>query len=151
MQNITVPKGFKITTEQFDRLAECDQENRLELTARRELIVMPPTGGTAGRRNSRLIQQLMNWSDMDDTGECFDSSTIFILPNGARRSPDASWVKKERWNSLTQEEQDGLPPLAPDFVIELVSYSDLKNKRYEYLQAKMNEYIDNGVRLGWLI
>ncbi len=81
----------------------------------------------------------------------FDSSTLFILPNGARRSPDVSWIKLERWNTLTLEEKQGFPPIAPDFVIELVSPSDLKNQRYSDLQLKMQEYLENGVKLGWLI
>ena len=85
---------------------------------------MSPTGGTAGRKNRRLTQQLGNWTDKNGTGEAFDSSTIFILPNGARRSPDASWIKLERWNKLTTEQQDGFPPIVPDFVMELVSPSE---------------------------
>jgi Uma2 family endonuclease len=151
MEAIAIPKGFRITPEQFEQLAYAEPLARLELTATGELIVMSPTGGTAGKKNSRLTQQLRNWADIDGTGEVFDSSTVFILPNGARRSPDVSWIKLERWNRLTQAQQDGFSPIAPDFVIELVSPSDLKNQRYEDLQAKMQEYLDNGVRLGWLI
>ena len=151
MNKITIPKGFHITPEQFDQLANYEQEVRLELTASGELIIMPPTGGTAGRKNFRLTQQLANWTDKDGTGIGFDSSTVFVFPNGARKSPDASWIKLDRWNQLTQEQQDGFPPIAPDFVIELVSPSDIKNQRYQDLQNKMQEYIDNGVKLGWLI
>ncbi len=151
MEAITIPKGFRVTPEQFDQLAQAEQLARMELTKDGELIVMSPTGGTAGRKNRRLTQQIGIWTDRDGTGEAFDSSTIFVLPNGARRSPDVSWVKLERWNRLTQAQQDGFPPITPDFVIELVSPSDLKNQRYEVLQAKMQEYLDNGVRLGWLI
>ncbi len=151
MEAITIPKGFRVTPEQFDQLAQAEQLARMELTKDGELIVMSPMGGTAGRKNRRLTQQIGIWTDRDGTGEAFDSSTIFVLPNGARRSPDVSWVKLERWNQLTQAQQDGFPPLVPDFVIELVSPSDLKNQRYEDLQAKMQEYLDNGVRLGWLI
>ena len=151
MQKIAIPQGFHLTPEQFEQLANYEQEARLELTASGELIIMSPTGGTAGRKNFRLIQQLANWIDQDKTGIGFDSSTVFILPNGARRSPDASWIKLERWNKLTSEQQDGFPPIVPDFVIELVSPSDLKNQRYQDLQYKMQEYIDNGVKLGWLI
>ncbi|NBD33365.1 MAG: Uma2 family endonuclease [Cyanobacteria bacterium] len=151
MTAIRIPTGFKVTPKQFDELAVSNSEVRMELTAEGELIVMPPTGGTAGRRNFRLSQQLANWAEQDGTGVGFDSSTIFVLPNGARRSPDVAWVKLERWNALTPEQQDGFPPIAPDFVIELVSPSDLKSQRYEDLQRKMQEYLDNGVRLGWLI
>ena len=151
MNTITVPKGFRVTPKQYEQLAFAEQLARLELTQTGELIVMSPTGGTAGRKNSRLIQRLRNWADIDSNGEVFDSSTVFVLPNGARRSPDASWIRLDRWNQLTQQQQDGFPPIAPDFVIELVSPSDLKNQRYEDLQAKMQEYTNNGVRLGWLI
>lgn len=108
-----------------------------------------------------------NWTDKDKTGIGFDSSTVFILPNGARKSPDASWLKLDRWSQLTPDQQDGFPPIVPDFVIELVSPSDLKNQRYSDLQdkmtsdpastegarerARMQEYLANGVKLGWLI
>ncbi len=167
MTTITIPQGFCVTPEQYEQLAFAEQLARLELTHTGELIVMSPTGGTAGRKNSRLIQQLRNWSDIDNKGEVFDSSTVFVLPNGARRSPDVSWIRLDRWNQLSQQQQDGFPPIAPDFVIELVSPSELKNQRYQDLQtkmtsdpapsygarerARMQEYIDNGVKLGWLI
>ena len=151
MEAISIPQGFKVTPEQFEQLAHAEQTVRMELTQDGELIVMSPTGGTAGRKNSRLTQQIRNWTDRDGTGEVFDSSTVFVLPNGARKSPDVSWIELTRWNQLTSAQQDGFPPIVPDFVIELVSPSDIKNQRYEDLQAKMLEYLDNGVRLGWLI
>lgn len=151
MESIAIPKGFRVTPEQFEQLAYAEQLARMELTKDGELIVMSPTGGTAGRKNSRLTQRIRNWADTDRTGEVFDSSTVFVLPNGARKSPDVSWIKFERWNQLTVAQQDGFPPIAPDFVIELVSPSDLKNQIYNDLQAKMQEYLDNGVKLGWLI
>ena len=151
MEAITIPQGFKITTQQFEQLANAEQIARMELTKDGELVVMSPTGGTAGRRNFNLYLDLGYWNRQAKLGEAFDSSTTFTLPNGARRSPDVSWIKLERWNQLTQIQQDGFPPIAPDFVIELVSPSDLKNQRYEDLQAKMQEYLDNGVKLGWLI
>ncbi len=150
-EKLFIPPKFQITPEQFDRLAEYNEDKRLEMTATGELIIMPPTGGSAGWKNLSLSAQLYNWSIQDGTGIGFDSSTEFVLPNGARRSPDVSWIKLDRWNQLTQQEKDGFPPIAPDFVIELVSPSDLKNQRYEDLQAKMRSYLDNGVRLGWLI
>ena len=151
MEAISVPKGFKVTPEQFDRLADIEQIARMELTQDGELIIMSPTGGEAGRKNFNLYLDLGNWNRQMKLGEAFDSSTIFVLPNGARRSPDVSWIELDRWNNLTLKEKQGFPPIAPDFVIELVSPSDLKNQRYEDLQAKMLEYLDNGVRLGWLI
>jgi Uma2 family endonuclease len=151
MEAISVPKGFRVTPEQFEQLAYAEQVARMELTQDGELIIMSPTGGEAGRKNFNLYLDLGNWNRQIKLGEAFDSSTTFVLPNGARRSPDVSWIKLERWNTLTLKEKEGFPPLAPDFVIELVSPSDLKNQRYEDLQAKMQEYIDNGVQLGWLI
>ncbi|MEM8831888.1 MAG: Uma2 family endonuclease [Cyanobacteria bacterium P01_G01_bin.19] len=151
MEAISVPKGFKVTPEQFEQLAFAEQTARMELTKDGELIVISPTGGEAGRKNRRLTQQIGNWTDRDGTGEAFDSSTVFTLPNGARRSPDVSWLTLDKWNALTLREKEGFPPVVPDFVIELVSPSDIKNQRYAGLQAKMQEYLDNGVRLGWLI
>ncbi|MBW4533880.1 MAG: Uma2 family endonuclease [Pleurocapsa minor HA4230-MV1] len=151
MEAISIPKGFRVTPEQFEQLAYAEQVARMELTKDGELIIMSPTDGTAGGKNFNLYLDFGIWNRQTKLGKAFDSSTIFVLPNGARRSPDVSWIRLERWNQLTQVQQDGFPPLAPDFVIELVSPSDLKNQRYEDLQGKMQEYIDNGVQLGWLI
>jgi Uma2 family endonuclease len=151
MEAISVPNGFKVTPEQFEQLAYAEQLARMELTKDGELVIMSPTGGEAGRKNRRLTQQIGNWTDRNGTGEAFDSSTVFTLPNGARRSPDVSWITLDKWNALTLKEKQGFPPIVPDFVIELVSPSDLKNQRYKDLQAKMQEYINNGVQLGWLI
>ena len=151
METITIPQGFKVTPEQFEQLAYVEQLARMELTKEGELIIMSPTGGTAGEKNFNLYLDLGIWNRQTKLGKAFDSSTIFVLPNGARRSPDVSWIKLERWNQLTQAQKDGFPPISPDFVIELISPSDIKNQRYEDLQAKMQEYLDNGVKLGWLI
>ena len=151
METISVPQGFKVTPEQFEQLAQAEQIARMELTKDGELIVMSPTGGEAGRKNRRLTQQIGNWTDRDGMGEAFDSSTVFTLPNGARRSPDVSWIRLDKWNALTLKDKQGFPPVVPDFVIELVSPSDLRSQRYEQLQNKMREYLDNGVELGWLI
>ena len=151
METITIPKGFKITPQQFEQLANIDQQIRMELTQEGELIIMSPIGGEAGRKNFNLYLDLGIWNRQTKLGKAFDSSTLFILPNGARRSPDVSWIKLERWNGLTLQEKQGFPPIAPDFVIELVSPSDLKNQRYSDLQLKMQEYLENGVKLGWLI
>ncbi|MGK7893472.1 MAG: Uma2 family endonuclease [Xenococcus sp. (in: cyanobacteria)] len=151
MEAIAIPRGFRVTPKQFEQLANAEQLARMELTKDGELIVMSPTGGTAGGKNFNLYLDLGNWNRQTKLGKAFDSSTIFVLPNGARRSPDVSWIKIERWNQLTQAQQDGFPPITPDFAIELVSPSDLKNQRYEDLQQKMQEYLDNGVKLGWLI
>ena len=115
---------------------------------------MPPTGGETGHRNGRLIQQLFNWSDRDGAGIAFDSSTGFILPNGANRSPDASWIPIAKWNALTDEQKQRFLPLCPDFAIELLSHPPFipptRGDRGR-LQAKMQEYLANGMVLGWLI
>ena len=111
------------------------------------MIIMPPTGGSTGNRNGRLNQQLFNWCDRNASGVAFDSSTGFKLPNSADRSPDAAWVTNDRWNVLTIDQQDKFIPLCPDFVVELMSPSDQRSN----LQSKMQEYQENGVRLGILI
>jgi Uma2 family endonuclease len=137
----------KLSEEQFVRLCQENPDLRLELTAQQELVIMPPTGLESGRRNSRLIRRLDTWAEADGTGIVFDSSTLFTLPNGAKRSPDASWVRRERWDALEQEQRQGFGLLCPDFVIELRSPSD----RLKDLHEKMQEYLANGVQLGWLI
>lgn len=119
---------------------------KVERTAEGETIFMSPTGGESGIRNSDLIVQLGSWSRQAG-GVVFDSSTLFRLPNGALRSPDASWIASDRWLKLTTEERESYPPIAPDFVIELRSRTD----RLADLKGKMQEYISAGVRLGWLI
>ena len=108
---------------------------------------MPPTGSETGWRNNEISYSLTAWTQQDGTGLAFDSSTGFTLPNGAKRSPDASWIRRERWNALTKDQRVGFAPLCPDFVVELRSPTDLLC----ILQDKMQEYIDNGARLGWLI
>ncbi|MGF1537100.1 MAG: Uma2 family endonuclease [Elainellaceae cyanobacterium] len=140
--------ALQVTSEQFEALAAANPDLRLERNEIGELIVSPPTGGEAGRRNLSISGQLSNWFEANDgLGEAFDSSTGFKLPNGANRSPDASWVRKERWEALTPEHREGFVPLCPDFVIELRSKTDsLKD-----LRGKMEEYRSNGARLGWLI
>jgi Uma2 family endonuclease len=139
--------SINLTDEQFWQLCLSNRDYRFERTAKGELIVTPPTGSDTGRRNIKITTQLEIWNSQSKLGVAFDSSTGFKLPNGAERSPDASWVKKERWESLTAEQQAKFAPLCPDFVVELRSPSDsLQN-----LQEKMREYINNGARLGWLI
>ena len=139
---------LQVTQEQFEALAAANRDLQLERTSEGELIVNPPTGGESGRRNLSISTQLGNWYEAkEELGEAFDSSTGFRLPNGANRSPDASWLSRERWESLAPQQRKGFVPLCPDFVIELRSESDSLPK----LQAKMQEYIDNGAKLGWLI
>lgn len=138
---------LELTDEQFFQLCQANRDLRFERTATGELIIMPPTGGETGNRNAGLTAQLWIWNEQNKLGIAFDSSTGFKLPNGADRSPDASWLRLERWNALTQEQQTKFIPLCPDFVVELLSPSD----SLKVAQEKMREYIDNGVRLGWLI
>ncbi|MEG4043369.1 Uma2 family endonuclease [Microcoleus sp. Pol17_C1] len=138
---------IKLTSEQFYQLCEENPDLKLERNANGELIVMPPTGGETGKRNLTAGAQLWTWNEQTELGEAFDSSTGFTLPNKADRSPDVSWVEKSRWSALTPEQKDKFIPLCPDFVIELLSPSDSLKKT----QEKMQEYMENGCRLGWLI
>lgn len=140
-------QGLKMTDAQFALLCQENPELRLELTAQGELIIMPPTGSKTGWRNNEISYSLTAWAKADGTGLTFDSSTLFTLPNGAKRSPDASWMRKDRWSTLSVGEQEGFAPLCPEFVIELRSPSD----RLSDLQDKMQEYLANGAQLGWLI
>ncbi len=140
-------QATRLTDEQFARLCQENRDLRFELTAQQELVIMPPTGSEIGWRNNEISYALTAWTKQDGTGLAFDSSTGFTLPNGAKRSPDASWIRRERWNALTKDQRVGFAPLCPDFVVELRSPTDLLC----ILQDKMQEYIDNGARLGWLI
>ena len=139
--------NLDLTDEQFFQLCQNNSDLRFELASTGELIIMPPTGSETGNRNAELTYQLRAWSRQNQLGKSFDSSSGFKLPNGAKRSPDASWVKMEQWNTLTQTEKEGFAPICPDFVVELMSSSD----SIEKTRAKMKEYIENGARLGWLI
>ena len=147
MNTINIPSTFKVTEEQFQALATANRDLRLERTANGQLIIMPPTGGNTGKRNAQLSAQFVIWNNQTKLGEVFDSSCAFRLPNGADRSPDVSWVKIERWNQLTPEQQETFPPLCPDFVLELRSRTDTMAS----LREKMQEYLANGICLGWLI
>ena len=144
---ITIPQTFKVTHEQFQQIAAVNRDLRLERTATGELIVMAPTGSETGNRNQDMSGQLWLWNRQTKLGVVFDSSSGFKLPNGADRSPDASWVKLERWQTLTAKEREGFAPICPDFVVELRSKSD----NMEPLREKMREYMANKARLGWLI
>lgn len=133
-------------SESFEEVVVRNPELRMEQTASGEVIFMSPTGGESGYRNAKVNAQLDRWAESYG-GRVFDSSTLFVLPNGAKRSPDAAWISTERWNALTRDERKGFPPLCPDFVIELRSETD----RLIDLQEKMQEFVANGIRLGWLI
>src|SRR6266850_6071437 len=136
-----------ITPEQFEELCRANRDLRLELTSTGELIVMPPTGSRTGISNAHLTYQLLAWAEKDRRGVTFDSSSGFTLPNNAKRSPDAAWIKSERWDALTEHEQERFAPLCPDFVVEIRSRSD----NLPRLQNKMREYISNGALMAWLI
>ncbi|MGG6266488.1 Uma2 family endonuclease [Leptolyngbya sp. AN03gr2] len=136
-----------MSDQQFYELCRVNPDLRIERNASGEIIVLPPAFADAGNRNGRVSGQLFIWSEADGTGEAFDSSSGFTLPNGAIRSPDAAWILFERWNALTPEQQASFAPIVPDFVVELRSSSDTLTS----LKEKMEEYIANGVRLGLLI
>ena len=137
-----------MTDEQFFEFCQMNRDLRIERNQYGEISIMPPTGSETGNRNFNIAGQLWVWSEKDGTGICFDSSTGFKLSTGAERSPDASWMKLERWNLLSEEEQQGFAPICPDFVIELRSKSDTLKP----LQEKMEEYMrESGILLGWLI
>ena len=140
-------RAIKMTDEQLVQFCADNRELRIELTAERELIIMPPANMTTGWQNNAISGELYIWAKQDGTGLSFDSSTGCTLPNGAMRSPDASWIARERWDALPDSEKYIFSHIVPDFVVELRSPSDT----LRMLQAKMEEYIENGVRLGWLI
>lgn len=140
-------KQFVATSDEFFDLCQANPALHLERTADGEVIIMPPAGGETGSRNLSIGSQLWNWNERQRTGMAFDSSTGFHLPNGADRSPDAAWIRQERWHALTAEQKRKFPPLCPDFVIELRSPTD----NVKTVREKMKEYIANGARLGWLI
>jgi Uma2 family endonuclease len=138
---------IEMTDDQFFEFCQLNRDLRIERTVQGELIIMPPVGGRSGNREADLITDLNLWNRQTQFGKVFSSSTIFRLPKGGDRSPDAAWVKLERWEALTEDEQDGFPPICPDFVIELRSRTDALKP----LQDKMREYLHSGLRLGWLI
>ena len=147
---LNLPTNLKLslTHADFVELAAANQDLRMERTATGELIVNPPTGWETGKRNAKITYQLVKWvEELGGGGIAFDSSTGFTLPNGADRSPDTSWVSQQRWDSLSDEQKQTFANICPDLVIELRSSSD----RLQPLQTKMQEYRENGARLGWLI
>ena len=138
---------LELTDEQFFQLCIDNRDLRFERTASGGLIIMPPTGSETGRRNSDLNFQLKAWSRQNNLGVVFDSSTGFKLPDGSDISPDAAWVRRDRWDALTPEQKEKFAPICPDFVVELRSTTDSLEK----LRAKMKVYVKNGARLGWLL
>ena len=137
----------KVSDRDLEILSRDNPDARLETNSRGQLIIMPPTGGETGERNSELNFQIKLWNKKNKLGKVFDSSTGFKLPNDAVRSPDVSWIPLAKWNALSAEQRRKYLPVAPDFVLELISPSDSLSE----LQNKMKEYINCGVKLGWLI
>jgi Uma2 family endonuclease len=136
-----------LTDEQFERLCWANKDWQFERTAKGKFVIMPPGGGVSGNREADLITDLNLWNRQTGLGKVFSSSTIFRLPNGGDRAPDAAWVEGSRWDALTEEERESFPPICPDFVIELRSRTDALTP----LREKMQEYLHSGLRLGWLI
>ena len=137
---------LKVTPKEFAAIAAENPDLQLEHSCQGELIVNPPTGGESDSRNATIIARLVLWAESYG-GMYYGATAGFVLPNGATRSPDAAWVEQSRYDALTLEQREGFVPLCPDFVLELRSPSD----RLSTLQDKMQEYIENGARLGWLI
>ncbi|MBW4420345.1 MAG: Uma2 family endonuclease [Myxacorys californica WJT36-NPBG1] len=138
---------FNMTDEQFYQLCQLNPDAKFERNAKGELLIMSPTGGETGSNNATLTARFVVWNEQTKLGIVFDSSTGFKLPNGGDRSPDVAWVKKERWDALTPEQKKKFPPISPDFVLELMLPTDTLRET----QAKMQEYMSSGVKLGWLV
>lgn len=145
--SLDIGSALRLGDGELLELCRKNPELRIERTAEGDLIVMTPAGGESSRRNALLVAGLVNWAVQDGTGEVYDSSGGFVLPNGAMRAPDAAWVLRGRLAELSRDQREGFLPLCPDFVVELRSPSD----SLADLQAKMEEYLGNGARLGWLI
>ncbi|MEH2359800.1 Uma2 family endonuclease [Nostoc sp.] len=145
---LQIPSSMQMTDEQFFDFCQVNRDLRIERNKLGELVIMPPTGSETGNREGNISGQLWVWSEQDGTGITFSSSTGFKLSTGAERSPDASWIKLERWNALSPEQQRKFAPICPDFVVELKSPSD----NLQTLKEKMEEYMNEpGIHLGWLI
>lgn len=138
---------IEMTDEQFYQLCRANPDTKFERNVKGELIIMSPTGGETGNFNVEIAADFVIWNRQTKLGKVFDSSTCFKLPNGADRSPDVSWIKQERWDTLTPKQKEKFPPIAPDFVLELMSPTD----SLKVTREKMQEYMDNQVKLGWLI
>ncbi|OBQ34868.1 MAG: hypothetical protein AN485_14940 [Anabaena sp. MDT14b] len=140
-------KNVELSDEQFYQLCQINEYYKFEQTAKDELIILPPSNLITGNREAELNGNLMIWNRQTKLGKVFSSSTVFTLPNGGKRSPDVAWIANERWDSLTIKEKEKFAKICPDFVIELRSRTDSLSQ----LQEKMQEYLNSGLRLGWLI
>jgi Uma2 family endonuclease len=141
------PLKERLTDQEFFKFCQLNRDLRIEMTSRGEVIIMSPVGSEGGNRNFKLTARFGAWAEADGTGVGFDSSTGFKLPNGAKRSPDLSWIRRDRWEALPKKERKVFAPICPDFVVELRSETD----PLEMLQEKMKEYMRSGAQLGWLI
>jgi Uma2 family endonuclease len=137
----------QMSDDEFFEFCRENADLRIEMDKRGDIEIMPPTGAETGGKNFILIGKFAIWVEKDGTGKGFNSSTGFILPNGAKRSPDLSWIKLTAWEKIPLEKRKKFPPICPDFVVEIRSETDSLPK----LKAKMLEYIENGASLGWLI
>lgn len=144
---VTMKMGDLMSEEEFFQFCQMNDTLEFERDSQGNIILMSPTGSVTANFNIGIASQLYNWNDASALGEAFDSSAGFTLPNGAVRSPDASWVTSSRWNNLSDDQIEAFAPICPDFVIEIRSKSD----ELKYLRDKMREYIDNGCQLAWLI
>ena len=144
---LKLPDSLRITDKEFEEFCQRNPDLRIEQDSEGNVFVMPPVNPASGNKELRLGSQLQVWSDEDGTGIAFSSSTVFVLPNGAKRSPDASWMRLSRWESLSEAERNRFSHICPEFVIELRSPSD----RLEPLRKKLAEYTDNGATLGFLL
>jgi Uma2 family endonuclease len=144
---VVIQWEHQMTDDEYFQFCQINQDLRIERTAQGDLLIMPPAGFESSFRNSELSAELRNWAEKDARGQAFDSNVEYILPNGAAYSPDASWVLQSRIHALTKEQKRKFPPLCPDFIVELMSPSDRLSKA----KAKMQEWIANGVQLGWLL
>ena len=139
--------AIDLTGERFFAFCQQNPDLRIERTAEGDIAVMAPTGGETSARNARLVAEVIRWADEEGSGVAFDSAVGFELPDGAVRSPDVSWVRRDRLARLSSGEKQRFLPLCPDFVIELCSPSD----SLVAIERKMEEYRAHGTRLGWLI
>lgn len=144
---LTLRMVSPMSDEEFFQFCQINDTLEFERDSHGNIILMSPTGTLTGSFHPHILAAIYNWNVVSGLGEVFDSSTGFTLPNGAVRSPDASWIRAERWNSVPEDRKDKFAPICPDFVVEVRSKSDELN----YLPEKMKEYIGNGAQLGWLI
>jgi Uma2 family endonuclease len=144
---IIIQPRRSLSDPEFLHFCEANPDLKIERNTEGEIVIMPPAGWETSSRNADVLQQLQSWAKRDGRGKAFDSNTMFMLPSGAARSPDAAWIPRSRLATLTAEQKKKFGPLCPDFVVEIRSPSD----RLSTLQAKMREWIDNGAQLAWLI